>query len=76
MRSATIEREYLSVEDCASLAPMSPWWWRRAAYSGKIASTKLPGKNGRLLIPVSEVNRILAEGMRPRVDNTAASAAA
>jgi hypothetical protein len=41
---------------------LSVWTWRRWAYDGKIASVKA-GK--RLLIPASEVERILNEGLRP-----------
>lgn len=41
---------------------LSPWTWRRWAYDGKIASIKA-GK--RLLIPGSEVDRVLREGLRP-----------
>jgi predicted site-specific integrase-resolvase len=41
---------------------LSVWTWRRWAYDGKIASVKA-GK--RLLIPASEVERIMREGLRP-----------
>ncbi len=43
---------------------LSPWTWRRWAYEGKVASIKV---GRRLLIPRSEIERVLAEGLRPAV---------
>lgn len=57
--------EFLAVSEAETLTGVSKWTWRRWAYDGKVASVKL-GK--RLLIPVSEIRRILAEGTRPRVE--------
>jgi hypothetical protein len=42
---------------------ISRWIWRVYAYQAKIDSVKC-GK--RLLLPVAEIRRILAEGLRPR----------
>lgn len=61
--STTMDRLLLSVEECAQLAGNSGWWWRRAAYTGKVASVKL---GSSLKIPKAEVDRIIAESMRPR----------
>lgn len=58
------------VDECGKMASNSPWWWRQMAYKGKIASIKLgAGRGSRLLIPKSEVDRILREGLRPRLDS-------
>lgn len=58
-----VQREFLSVAEAEAWTGISRWTFRRWAYDGKIASHKL---SRRLLIPVSEVRRVLAEGMRPR----------
>jgi len=60
-----IEAEYVGVEDAETLTGRSRWSWRKDAYSGRIASVKL---GRRLLIPVAEIRRVLAEGLRPRVE--------
>ena len=57
-----IKPEYLGVDQAEIMSGLSRWTWRRYAYEGKIASVKA-GK--RLLIPVSEVRRVMAEGYRP-----------
>jgi len=60
-----IEREYLGVDDAETLSGRSRWTWRRDAYAGKVASVKL---GRRLLIPMSEIRRVMAEGYRPAVE--------
>lgn len=60
-----IEREYLSVAEAEAQTGVSRWTWRRWAYGGKVASLKL---GRRLLIPVAEVRRLLAESTRPALD--------
>jgi excisionase family DNA binding protein len=55
---------YLSVTDAEAVTGVSRWTWRRWAYSGKVSSVKL-GK--RLLIPASEISRLVAENTRPRL---------
>lgn len=55
--------EYLSVDMAGHLTGLSPWTWRRKAYRGEIASVKA---GSRLLIPRSEVDRVMSEGLRPR----------
>jgi|HubBroStandDraft_6_1064221.scaffolds.fasta_scaffold3470922_2 hypothetical protein len=57
-----IEPKYLGVEGAEQRSGLSRWTWRRLAYDGRIASSKV-GK--RLLIPVDEIDRVLAEGYRP-----------
>lgn len=64
MKTAEISRKLLSVDECGATAGNSSWWWRRAAYAGRIESVKL---GHRLMIPATEVDRIIAEGTRPRV---------
>jgi hypothetical protein len=57
-----IEPKFLGVDGAEARSGISRWTWRRMAYAGRIASSKV-GK--RLLIPVSEIDRILAENYRP-----------
>jgi len=59
-----IEPEYWGVDEAEQWSGRSRWSWRKDAYSGKISSVKC---GRRLLLPVSEVRRIMAEGMRPRL---------
>jgi hypothetical protein len=54
--------KFLGVDGAEIYSGVSKWTWRRMAYAGRIASSKI-GK--RLLIPVSEIDRVLAEGYRP-----------
>ena len=58
----TVVREFLSVKDAKAFTGISDWTWREWADSGKCASVKL---GSRLLIPVSEIHRLLSEGLRP-----------
>ncbi len=60
-----IEAEYMGVDEAEIMTGRSRWSWRKDAYSGRIASVKL---GRRLLIPVIEIRRVLAEGTRPRVE--------
>lgn len=61
---AQVEPELLSVKSAEIMTGRSRWSWRRDAYDGKIASVKLGAK---LLIPVSEIRRVVLEGTRPRL---------
>ena len=61
-RSKEIEPTHVGVYDAEARSGVSAWSWRHMAYSGRIASCKV-GK--RLLIPIAEIDRILAEGYRP-----------
>jgi hypothetical protein len=61
-----VEPEYVGVDGAEQMTGVSRWTWRRWAYDGHIASVKL---SRRLLIPVAEIRRVLAEGYRPANDN-------
>jgi hypothetical protein len=61
---AKLEPELVSVQGAETLTGRSRWSWRRDAYEGRIESVKL---GARLLIPVSEIRRVVAENTRPRV---------
>jgi hypothetical protein len=63
---AKVEPEYVSVQSAEIMTGRSRWSWRRDAYEGKIASVKLGAK---LLIPISEVRRVIAENTRPRLQD-------
>jgi len=51
------------VKDAARQLGISVWTLRKKAYEGDVASVKIGVK---LLIPESEVERLIREGMRPR----------
>jgi hypothetical protein len=53
----------LPVKGFAAQSGFSLWTIRQWAYSGRIASVKL-GK-GRLMIPASELDRLISENLRP-----------
>lgn len=59
-----IEVELLSVAEAEEMTGRSRWSWRRDCYSGVIASVKI---RNRLYVPMSEIKRLIAEGMRPRL---------
>ena len=64
METREANAAYLGVAEAEALTGVSRWTWRRWAYDGKVSSVKL-GK--RLLIPASEISRLVAEGTRSRV---------
>jgi len=51
------------VKDAARQLGISVWTLRKRAYEGDVASVKIGAK---LLIPESEIARLIQEGMRPR----------
>jgi hypothetical protein len=57
----------LTVQECGRITGESPWTWRNRAYAGIVTSVKMAGSNSRLLIPLSEVQRLIAQGTRPAV---------
>lgn len=65
MKGHEVSAEYLGVAEAEAMTNVSRWTWRRWAYDGKVGSVKL-GK--RLLIPTSEVQRLIAENSRPRLE--------
>ena len=58
------DAEVIRVQEFAERLRISVWTARQWAYRGKIASCKA-GK--RLLIPASEVTRLIDENTRPRI---------
>lgn len=58
--------ELIDVKGAEAMTGRSRWSWRRDAYDGKIASVKLGAK---LLIPVAEIRRVIAENTRPRLES-------
>jgi predicted site-specific integrase-resolvase len=66
-QTETSLKRYLSPRGVEEQYPFSRWTVREWAYTGKITSIKVGGPKGRLLIPVSEIERIIAEGTRSRV---------
>lgn len=59
-----IEREWVGVDDAEQLTGRSKWTWRQDAYRGRIASCKI---GRRLLIPMTEIRRVMDGGLRPRI---------
>jgi excisionase family DNA binding protein len=59
------EPEVVRIAEAARRLQVSIWTARQWAYRGRIASVKL-GKH--LLIPTSEIARLIAEGTRPRIE--------
>jgi excisionase family DNA binding protein len=57
------EETLFPVKDAARQLGISVWTLRAKAYSGQIASVKIGTK---LLVPRSEIERLIREGMRPR----------
>ena len=66
MEDETMSKEnYLRVNECAEKYPMSNAWWRRAILERRISVVRI----GRaVLVPQSEIDRILNEGFEPRLD--------
>jgi hypothetical protein len=66
--TATAERpRLLTTQQAATLTGESKWTWRARAYRGVVASVKIGGRQARLLIPESEVFRLIEQGTRPAV---------
>lgn len=63
MSDRKVQAKYLGVKEAEELTGVSRWTWRRYAYTGVVESIKI-GK--RLLISSSEIERLVAEGTRPR----------
>jgi excisionase family DNA binding protein len=55
--------KFVSVAEAEQLTGVSRWTWRQMCYSGRIESIKI---GRRLLISLSEIDRVVAEGRRPR----------
>jgi hypothetical protein len=57
------EPEFVSVNEAEATYGISRWTWRQYAYKGDIESIKV---GRRLLIPLSEIQRVFSDGRRPR----------
>lgn len=68
-----VPREYWSCDEAESYSGLSAWFWRRAAYAGRVESLKC---GTRLLLPVAEVKRVLSESRRPRMVEAAEAVSA
>lgn len=66
-----IEALNCSLAEAETISGVSRWTWRARAYAGDVESIKV---GRRLLIPLSEVHRLLNEGRRPRRDGLPAGA--
>lgn len=60
--------QLVGVNKAAELTDESAWTWRERCYRGVVASVRTgSGKSGRLLIPLSEIERFVAEHTRPAI---------
>ena len=59
------EPQLLSVVAAQDLTSISQYTWRKYCYDGKVSSVKI---GDRLLIPRTEVQRIIDEGYRPSLE--------
>jgi hypothetical protein len=71
MVAAEIQPELIGVGEAQILSGVSKWTWRSYAYQRLIESVKI---GNRLLVPISEVRRMIREGTRPRRDGLPAGA--
>jgi|HubBroStandDraft_6_1064221.scaffolds.fasta_scaffold292704_3 hypothetical protein len=62
---------FCTLEDAETISGISRWTWRSKAYAGDVESSKV---GRRLLIPITEVKRLIEEGRRPRRDGLPAGA--
>jgi hypothetical protein len=65
------KRRFLTLIEIANEYGGSTWTWRLRTKDGRLASYKLAGEKSRIMVERDEVERFLAEGMRPRVTRTA-----
>jgi excisionase family DNA binding protein len=70
MDKALIAPKLISVQGAAAALGISVWTVRAWAYAGKISSNKL-GK--RLMVSSAEIDRIIAESERPRLEKKSSS---
>jgi len=59
-----VQPELLPVKNFAAKLGVSIWTARSWAYAGRISSCKI---SRSLLIPASEVDRLISENLRPRI---------
>jgi hypothetical protein len=60
-----VKAELLPVKNFAARLGVSVWTARGWCYRGTVASVKIGSK---LLVPVGEVDRVISENIRPRVE--------
>jgi hypothetical protein len=65
-KQCVIEVECLNLAKTAALTGLSVRTWRRYALGGKVGSVKIDKK---VLIPVSEIKRVMGEGYRPAIQD-------
>jgi hypothetical protein len=63
-KGKSVQPQYVGVETAEAMTDRSRWSWRKDAYTGRIASVKI---GRRLLIPISEIQRVMSEGLRPAI---------
>lgn len=64
MNKERLERRLVSVDEGAYMLGISPWTLRVKCYRGECASNKI---GTRLMVPLSEIDRIVVETQRPRI---------
>ena len=62
--AATVQPEFVSVDEAQILTGISRWTWRDYVREGKIDSNRV---GTRILVPLREIRRVLEEGYRPRI---------
>jgi predicted site-specific integrase-resolvase len=67
-KAIEVRPELLPVKNFAARLGVSVWTARNWCYRGTVASVKIGTK---LLVPTDEVQRIISENMRPRLNNVA-----
>lgn len=65
MKTNAIEPKLLTVQAAAATLGLSVWTVRQWAYSGRIGSHKL---GSRMMISPAEIDRLLRESHRPRLE--------
>jgi len=70
LKAVEVQPEFMGVLEAEILSGISRWTWRQMAYQRRITSCKV---GRRLLLPVSEVRRVITEGTRERISNDRAA---
>jgi hypothetical protein len=69
MKTESLPPRLLTIQMFAVQMGCSVWTARAWAYSGRIASVKI---GVRLMVPPSEIDRLISENLRPAMKNVAA----
>jgi hypothetical protein len=67
-KAIEVKADLLPIKIFAARLGVSVWSARRWCYQGTVASVKIGAK---LLVPTEEVQRIISDNMRPRLQNVA-----